>query len=483
MNEKSRAMIDQIRQMQAQKHSIKKIAVALRISRNTVRRYIRQIAEVAVPELDDTSVPVSAIDWDAAVRERNLGRPVKRIFEELQPPMGYSHFSRLLKQHDVRKPTIAIKLHHEPGEKSQVDYADGLKIINPKTGAETKTQFFCGVLPASSYTFGEFSMSQKLPDFIRSHERMWAYFGGVTKYVVLDNLKSGVSRAHRYDPEINPTYCDFANHAGFAALPARVRTPRDKAAVEATIGVIQRDFFDRCRNTKFYSLNELNQCFRKYLNEFNTRIMAEYGCSRVDRFKSESELLQPLKADVYEMYEWKTAKVHPDSCIELSRSLYSVPYKHVQNKVQVKFSDKVVIILDESGTEVLASHARKSRFKNSINEEHLPPSKIQTGTFDVLRIRKFAASIGPNTKEYVTWQFDSDAPLRSLRRMQGLMRFYETKVNSKSAMEFAAGNALQYKKRELRYFENCAVAFSNNGAKPSLVNPPQREMANIHLQN
>ena len=85
MNEKSRAMIDQIRQMQAQKHSIKKIAVALRISRNTVRRYIRQIAEVAVPELDDTSVPVSAIDWDAAVRERNLGRPVSL---RKSPPKG-----------------------------------------------------------------------------------------------------------------------------------------------------------------------------------------------------------------------------------------------------------------------------------------------------------------------------------------------------------------------------------------------------------
>ena len=116
-----------------------------------------------------------------------------------------------------------------------------------------------GVLPFSSYTFGEFVSDQKLPTFIGVQERMFAYFGGVTPYLVVDNLKSGVHSAPIcYDPDVNPTYCDFANHMGFAVLPARPYKPRDKGSGESTIGVIQRDFFQEVRNRVFYSLSELN---------------------------------------------------------------------------------------------------------------------------------------------------------------------------------------------------------------------------------
>jgi len=105
----------------------------------------------------------------------------------------------------------------------------------------------CAVLPFSSYTFGEFAWSQNLASFIGSHERMWAFFGGVVPYVVIDNLKAGVRAAHRYDPDVNPTYCEYGNHQGFAVLPARPYKPRDKATVEATIGAIQRGFFQEVR--------------------------------------------------------------------------------------------------------------------------------------------------------------------------------------------------------------------------------------------
>jgi hypothetical protein len=300
----------------------------------------------------------------------------------------------------------------------------------------------------------------------------------------LDNLKSGVSRAHRYDPELNPTYCDYANHAGFAALPARVRTPRDKATVEATIGVIQRDFFDRHRNTKFYSLFELNRLFRQFLDDFNGRVMADYGCSRKARFAIEAPTLQPCTDSQYEMFEWKTAKVHPDSCIEFQRSVYSVPYAHIHTTVHVKYSDKMVIILNETASETIATHVRMPRFKHSINDAHLPPSKLQMRSFDVLRVEKFATAIGGKTKEYVDWQFAQEQhPLRALRRMQGLMRFFEVKKASKEAMEFAAGRSMQFQKRELRYFEGCALTFSTTGSNLHLVQPPKRESAHIHLQH
>jgi len=123
---------------------------------------------------------------------------------------------------------------------------------------------------------------------------MFAYFGGVTPYVVVDNLKSGVLRAHLYDPDVNPTYCDFANHMGFAVLPARPFKARDKAAGESNIGVIQRDFFQEVRNRTFYSLADLNTAFRHYLERLNHAVMKDYGISRAQRFEGEKEGLKDL---------------------------------------------------------------------------------------------------------------------------------------------------------------------------------------------
>lgn len=479
MTGKSRAMIDQIRQMHAAGCSIKKIAQALKASRNTVRKYLR--AEVAaITSALPPSPPTPEFDWETAAKEARLGRPLKRIFEEMAPAMSYAHFTRAMRHHVKPEPTVAMRLHHEPGEKAQVDYGEGLMITDHRSGKETPTQFFCGVLPASSFTFGEFTMSQKLPDFIRSHERMWTYFGGVASYVVLDNLKSGVTRAHRYDPDVNPTYTDYANHAGFAALPARVRTPRDKAAVEAAIGVIQRDFFDRFRARKFYSLHELNSEFRKYLDDFNLKEMPQHGCSRLERFEIEREKLKPLAASTYELYEWKKAKVHPDSCIELQKSVYSVPYRYVHQYVQVKYSDRLVIILDAN--DVIATHARQPRYKHSIDQSHLPEAKTQLKSFNILKIQKFGDGIGPKTRAYIDWQFALDQPLRALRRMMGLLRFHETRSPSREAMEHAAAMAISFHKHDLNYFLNCAQNFS--GPRPSLhlITPPTREIPHIHVR-
>ena len=159
---------------------------------------------------------------------------------------------------------VTIRLDHKPGEKVQVDFSDGVWLTDSTTGKKTLTEFFLGVLPFSSHVFGDFVLDQKLPTFVRLDERMFAYFGGVTPYLVVDNLKSGVHKTHLYDPDVNSTYCDFANHMGFAVLPARPRKPRDKGSGETHIGVVQRDFYQRVRNQVFYSLEELNAVLRAW---------------------------------------------------------------------------------------------------------------------------------------------------------------------------------------------------------------------------
>jgi transposase len=486
MKGKSRAMKDQILRMSRDGHKIKKISIALGISKNTVRKYVRSV-DSSVECLPDRLSKASYdefIDWSYVLEQIRIGRPIKIVFQDVKPDISYAQFTRLVKARSpALLPPAAIRLQHEPGEKVQVDYCDGIKLTDPKTGKLTKTQFFCGVLPASSYVYGEFTLTQKSKDFLQSHERMWHFYGGVSKYVIIDNLKTGVSKAHRYDPDLNPAYCDFANHCGFGVLPARVKTPRDKACVESTIGVIQRDFFEKYRHHKFYSLFELNALFRSYLGEFNSRIMSDYGVSRTSRFELEKITLNPIPASKYELYEWKTAKVHPDCCIELKASVYSVPFTNIGKTVHVKFSDEIVIILDESGTETIATHCRVARYKASITQEHLPSNKIQRETFNVQRIEKFAQTIGPQTIAYVTWQLEIDKnPLQVLRRLQGLIRYYQTHQPSKESFEFASTKSMEFKQMRIRYFTQCITSFNSGKVSSNTVKPPIREVEHIYLQ-
>ena len=253
----------QIKTLSEQGHSIRSIARILRLSRRTVRKFLE-----SAPQLSSESGGwVETVDWDYVRQEvYGKGTTVKQIQREVAPEIAYVKFWRQFREkvnHQASPDQVTIRLLHKPAEKTQIDFSDGLWITEPAMGKKTLTQFFLGVLPFSSYTFGEFVLDQKLSTFIGVQSRMFAYFGGVTPYVVVDNLKSGVHKADLYDPDLNPTYCDFANHMGFAVLPARPYKARDKGSGESHIGVIRRRFFQEVRNRVFYSLPELNAAFRE----------------------------------------------------------------------------------------------------------------------------------------------------------------------------------------------------------------------------
>ncbi len=481
---KSDGMIEQIFKMHQDGHAIRKISRALGISKNTVRRYLR-MDPAKEESRDPACLPAikSGVDhnipWDAIIGERLKGVTAKQLFEENGPPISYSRFCRLLREKLSRPVKPALPLSHEPGEKVQVDFADGIIIWDRESGKGTKTQLFCGVLPFSSFTFAEFVRDQKIGSFIRAHERMWAYFGGVSRYVVIDNLKAGVVKAHRYDPDVNPTYCDYGNHNHFAVLPARPYTPRDKAAVEAAIGVIQRSFFQQVREQKFYSLDELNRVFRLFLDEFNRRIMPDHGVSRWDRFTVEKDRLNPIPTNRYEMAEWRSAKVHPDCCIQVLKALYSVPYNLVGRVVRVKITDKIIEIFDEE-TNSVAYHTRKQSFEVSIRDEHLPPSRMQSEDFEVKKAKAKAKAIGTHTAELVELLFIGERPLQNLRRVQGILRLWEGGIG-RDALEHAAKQAIQFKRYKLNFFKQCAEKYEATGGRLSLAGAPFRDPATIHL--
>ncbi len=167
---------------------------------------------------------------------------------------------------------LVLRQNHTPGEKVFVDYAgQTVPIVDRYSGESAPAQIFVAVLGCSNYTYICATRTQSLADWLAAHVQMLEFFGGVPVAAVPDNLKSAVKRAHRYEPQLNPSYQDFAEHYGLAILPARVRKPRDKAKVEGGVLIVERWILARLRNRTFFSLGELNSALAELLVSLNTR--------------------------------------------------------------------------------------------------------------------------------------------------------------------------------------------------------------------
>jgi transposase len=479
---KTARMQEQIKVLLSQGLSIRKVALALGISRQTVRKFGTAQPEAAVADGAATSEPAwdAAIDWGDVAKQAASGVTIKQLHSELAPEASYTRFRRRLIAKAPRPMAATMRLEHKPGEQVQIDYCDGIDVVDRVSGECRKTHLFCGVLPFSSYAFGEFTWSQNLASFIESHERMWAFFGGVVPYVVIDNLKAGVRAAHRYDPDVNPTYCEYGNHQGFAVLPARPYKPRDKATVEATIGAIQRGFFQEVRNCTFYSLAELNAAFRTYLERFNDSVMKDHGSSRRERFAQEQLSLRPLPQSRFELFDWRSSKVHPDCHVQVDRNFYSAPHRMIGQTVRVRVSAKLVELFTAEH-ERLAAHARLSGTgKFSTDEQHYPDGKLSVRRFEVRAAQAEAERIGPKTLELVQSLIHSSHPLRYLRRVQGILRLAQGNRVTREALEYAADKALTFKKPRLAYIKACAEHYDANGARLVLVKP-KRDGEDLYL--
>ena len=472
------AMQGQIKILYSQGKTIKSIARALDVSKNTVKKYIREHNGEKEKRIPDWAKP---LDWEGIIRQFRKGATAQQLHKDFtDDEITYWTFNRYLRSLEKPSRPVALRLEHTPAERCQIDYAVGIPLHDPRTGEITKTWLFCGVLAFSSYTFGEFVANQTSGSFIKSQEKMWAYFGGVTPYVILDNLKSGVNKAHRFDPELNPTFCDYCNHMKVAPLPARPYTPRDKSAVESAISSIQKSFYQEFRNTRFYSLAELNSVFRRFLTDFNGRIMKDYGISREERFAMERERLLPLPLVPFETSSWKEAKVHPDCCIQVERNFYSVPYRHAGRSVKVRYSDTMVEVFSLE-MELITTHIRLAgRGKSAIKDDHLPDDRYQMGRFEIKSCLAQAGIIGPKTLELVEKQFAGDRPFRRLRRVQGIMRLHKTHRFGKEAMEYAASQALTFQKFSLSFFRGCVESYAVARSQ-SKSQAPERDAATLYL--
>jgi len=301
--------------------------------------------------------------------------------------------------------------------------------------------------------------------------------------VTVDNLKAGVRRADLYDPDVNQGFCDFANHWGFAVIPARPYKPKDKAANEGAIGVIQKSFFIEVRDRTFYSLQELNNCFWNYLKILNTQSMKDHGgVSRTDRFANEKSLLKPLASKNYEIADWKKAKVHADCHVQMDHRFYSVPYQYVGRTVSLRITPRMVEVYDEEN-KAIAVHSRLYGNDRVVTvESHYPEEKVGIARFEIKHAISLATKIGPETLKLVEDLVSQSYPLRFLRRIQGIVRLYHSGRVTREALEHACKQAMAFKKTRYDFIKSTALFFDVNGNRPVLL-APQRSFDEIYLHN
>ena len=294
---------------------------------------------------------------------------------------------------------LVMRQVHVAGDKLFVDYSGKrLRSVDEATGEVIEVELFVAALGASNLTYAEATRTQRGPDWIASHVRALEYFGGVPAALVPDQLKSGVTRSCAYEPEVQRTYDELAQHYGTTVMPARPLHPRDKAKVEVAVQIAQRWLLARIRDEVFHTLGALNARLRELLVDLNGRGMRRYGKSRREMFEAiERATLRPLPATRFEYAEWQRARVNIDYHVQVDGHLYSVPYRLVHEEVEARTSGDVVEILH--GRTRVASH-RRSPVKGGFTTqaEHMPSAHRAHAEWTPSRILTWAEKVGGATR-------------------------------------------------------------------------------------
>ncbi len=446
------------------KSSNQKIANSLAISSSTVHECLRRAksANLSWPlpdDLDDetleqrlyppprrrTTEERGELDW-VKVHEEMKRKNVTLMLlwseyrEQYPEGLSYSQFCDLYLQWKKQLDTW-MRQDHKAGEKMFIDYAGDTVPIHDGKGDVHQAQIFIAVLGASGYIFAEATMTQALPDWIESHCRALNFFGGVPDLSIPDNTKTCTKLANRYEPDINPTYHDLANHYGFAVMPARVRRPKDKSLAEKGVQHIQYQVLARLRNRTFFSLEELNEAISILLEKINSQPFQKLPGSRRSQFeKLDKPALKPLPSTPYEYAEWSKSKPGPDYHIELNKHYYSVPYTFIKKSLDVRFTNKTVEIFYKSKR--IASHIRKYTYGHTTLIEHMPKAHQKYAEWTPERIIKWAEKIGIAASQLVEKVIATkEHPQLAFRACLGILRL--GKSYSEVRLEAACNRALK----------------------------------------
>ncbi len=406
--------------------SDRSVARMLGISKTTVGNYYQAFLKSELPlaevlELSDEDIedlfykgPIEPERFKTLMEEiphmeKELGKrgvDKKRLWIEYRErhPGGYAYtqFCAHLKC-ALRQMESSVYLQHKAGDRLFVDFAGGkLPLVDRDTGEIWEAEVLVAVLPYSGLGYAEAVQSQKTAHFLYGLENALEYMGGVPALIVPDNLKSAVTRAHRYEPELNRTFEDFCTHYGTAAHPTRTAAPKDKAHVENMVKIVYRKIFAAFRNETFFDLDTLNRRIRELIDALNDAPLTNRSESRRALFETgEKETLRSLPPARYEPKRYETKKVSKFCFIQASEDLnfYSVPYPYIGKTVDVVYSARHLEVIHNNRR--IAYHVRtKERYQ--LIPAHLPPKhQPELTEWSEERIVAKGAAIGPETAAYL----------------------------------------------------------------------------------
>lgn len=376
-----------------------------------------------------------------------------------QHPDGYQYTQ--FREHYKRYTNTlnpSMRQVHISGEKMFVDYSGlTMPITNAKTGEITSAQIFVAVLGASGYTFVHATASQKQQDFIFSHTLAYTFFGGCPRVVVPDNLKSAIISNNKKGVVVNESYAAMSRHYNMAVQPARPYKPKDKSKAEQGVLGIQRWILAKLRDRVFFCVDELNEAIADLLDLYNNKVMKKFNKSRLEQFEElDKPYLQPLPTNRYIYKEFKIATVNINYHIMLERCEYSVPFKFLKHKVEVRYSTSIVEIYHKNI--LIASHPRLHREGDaSTLTEHMPKNhQYQNEKMNPGRLKSWAESTGINTAAFVKKELDSvNHPPNAYKRVLAILSL--EKIYGKSELELALGYAI---KHNLRYLKSITSVLS-----------------------
>lgn len=447
-----------------QKVSVRKIARSCCLARSTVSDYLGR-AKVAglgwpLPEgmdedllerllfpVRETSLPRPALDMAYLRNEmRKQSVTLQLLWEEYRSHTSdgysYSQFCQLYGDW-VGKQAISLRQEHRAGEKLFVDFAgDTIPIHDPRTGEISQGHVFVGVLGCSNYTYAEVTATEKLSDWIGAQVHALEEIKGVPLVVVPDNTKAAVRSPCWYDPDINLTYQEMAEHYGFTVIPARVRKPKDKAKVENGVLIAERWILARLRHHTFFSLAEANEAVRKLLIGMNAKPFKKLPGSRQSVLEAmERPALKPLPECPYEFAEWKQVAVNIDYHVDVEGHYYSAPYQLIQQRLMARITRHGVELLHK-GKRVAAHTRSHQKGRHTTLTEHQPPAHQKYLEWTPERLISWAGMIGPNCAEVIR-QILASRPLvvHGYRPCLGVIRLGKPYGNER--LERACARALK----------------------------------------
>lgn len=465
------------------------------LNRRTIRRYrmwaqqqglldgplpsIEALAQLAAQTLQPPAPPqtVSSVDpYRAQVLELHAagveGAAIYQRLRERGFTGSLSAVYRFLHHLRPAEPEATVRVETAPGQEAQVDFGYAGRMLDPATGQLRKAWAFVMVLAWSRFMYVEFVWDQTVATWLSLHRQAFAFFGGVPRRVVLDNLKAGVTQACFDDPQIQYAYRECAEHYGFLTAPCRPRTPEHKGKVEqGGVHYVKRNFLGgRTPTTLIQANQDVLQWCQTTAGE---RIHGTTKQPPLARFtETERAVLLPLPTTPYDLATWKVATLHRDCYVVFNNAFYSAPFRLIGQRLNVRGGSQDVQLFTHDWQRVATHPRARQPGERLTHPDHLPPQKLpglQLGRESCL---ERATEIGPAVRQVVEILL-ADPVLDRLRTAGRILGLVERVGNVR--LEAACARALAYDEVSHRAIKAILAQGLEQPAAPTPIHPPARQ--------